>query len=145
MNKKDISGYIRQIKRRYRGKRKIKKVFIQELTDALLLYCEENPHASYSDLLDRFGSPSDLNGTMDFHSYAYLHKRNMVLYWLGITSVALIVLTIIVRTTVYTIDSYHYSQGFFTEYIEETPGERPVINPKSGLPEPTPIEKITFD
>ena len=46
--------YIRQVKRLYRGKRRFKRQFIQELKDALLCYLEEHPEATYTDLTKEF-------------------------------------------------------------------------------------------
>ena len=52
--------YIRQVKRLYRGKRRFKRQFIQELKDALLCYLEEHPEATYTDLTKEFGHPSEI-------------------------------------------------------------------------------------
>lgn len=51
--------YIRQVKRLYRGKRRFKRQFIQELKDALLCYLEEHPEPTYTDLTKEFGHQSD--------------------------------------------------------------------------------------
>ena len=53
--------YIRQVKRLYRGKRRFKRQFIQELKDALLCYLEEHPEATYTDLTKEFGHPSEIS------------------------------------------------------------------------------------
>ena len=73
--------YIRQVKRLYRGKRRFKRQFIQELKDALLCYLEEHPEATYTDLTKKFGHPSEIRDQLSFHTADELHLRNMTLYW----------------------------------------------------------------
>lgn len=99
----------RQVKRLYRGKRRFKRQFIQELKDALLCYLEEHPEATYTDLTKEFGHPSEIRDQLSFHTADELHLRNMTLYWtvVGLCSVA--VITVVFFTVRHVVFMHDYS------------------------------------
>ena len=111
--------YIRQVKRLYRGKRRFKRQFIQELKDALLCYLEEHPEATYTDLTKEFGHPSEIRDQLSFHTADELHLRNMTLYWtvVGLCSVA--VITVVFFTVRHVVFMHDYSKGYYIEQWED--------------------------
>ena len=111
--------YIRQVKRLYRGKRRFKRQFIQELKDALLCYLEEHPKTTYTDLTKEFGHPSEIKDQLSFHTADELHLRNMTLYWtvVGLCSVA--VITVVFFTVRHVVFMHDYSKGYYIEQWED--------------------------
>lgn len=59
MQRNITKKYLRQIRRLYKGKHKIKKNFLDELEQDLLHYQKTHPNADYNDLLTQFGEPSE--------------------------------------------------------------------------------------
>ena len=57
MQRNITKKYLRQIRRLYKGKHKIKKNFLDELEQDLLHYQKTHPNADYNDLLTQFGEP----------------------------------------------------------------------------------------
>ena len=60
MQRNITKKYLRQIRRLYKGKHKIKKNFLDELEQDLLHYQKTHPNADYNDLLTQFGEPSEI-------------------------------------------------------------------------------------
>lgn len=137
--------YIRQVKRVYSGKHKAKKQFIEEINDAIECYLEQNPEATYSDLLNEFGEPSDLKNMLSFQSASELHRRNMILYWAGIVGICIIIAIALSYTVDYVLTMHDYSKGYYVEYYEENNKASTGTNPITGQPDPTPKEHMNFN
>lgn len=145
MQKRNINKYIRQIKRLYKGNHKAKKLFIKELEDSLLCYCEEHETATYSDLLLEFGDPADIKNFLSFHTAKHLKKRNMFVYWLCIIAVSAILFFAVLFTIHHVTTMLDYSNGFYVEYFEEDKSIPKEENPIDKQPDPTPITHIEFN
>lgn len=68
MQRNITKKYLRQIRRLYKGKHKIKKNFLDELEQDLLHYQKTHPNADYNDLLTQFGEPSEIQNMVSYHS-----------------------------------------------------------------------------
>ena len=64
MQRNITKKYLRQIRRLYKGKHKIKKNFLDELEQDLLHYQKTHPNADYNDLLTQFGEPSEIQNML---------------------------------------------------------------------------------
>lgn len=137
--------YIRQVKRLYRGKRRFKRQFIQELKDALLCYLEEHPEATYTDLTKKFGHPSEIRDQLSFHTADELRLRNMTLYWtvVGLCSVA--VITVVFFTVRHVVFMHDYSKGYYIEQWEDDENGSNNINPITKATDPPLENHQTFD
>lgn len=143
MDNKAVQKYLRQARRIYYGNKALKKQFIQDLGDALLCYTEKKPDCSYTDLVEKFGTPNKIKESFSDISVNMLKKRNLRFYWFIILFSTLITLTIIILTVVFAKQSFEYSQGHYIEYIEDD--DNSGIEPTPETPESTPYIEYTFD
>lgn len=140
-----VQKYIRQVKRLYKGKLKYKKQFIHELKDSLLCFKEEHPQATYSDLVDEFGEPSEIKNFLSFHTACELHKRNMIYYWTTIILCTLVIIVILLFTTHHILNIYSYSKGYYIEYYENNKKEQDNTNPLTKTTDPPLENQQTFE
>ena len=145
MQRNITKKYLRQIRRLYKGKHKIKKNFLDELEQDLLHYQKTHPNADYNDLLTQFGEPSEIQNMVSYHSLTKLHPRNMILYWCTFSVFFIILFILICLTINHLCAMREYADGYYVEYFEEDNKNIQNINPINGKPDPTPVQEITFD
>ena len=119
MSKRIYKRYLRKVKRIYTGKRAVRKAFLMELEDSLLTFIEENPDATYADLVDRFGNPTELEGKYSFFSNEEIYKRNMILYWSLIVVFVVVTSSITLVTLRHFYYKYENSKGYYIESFED--------------------------
>lgn len=145
MKHKAARKYLRQVKRLYSGKSKSKKQFIHELEDALLCFLEEHPQATYSDLTNEFGQPSEIKESLSFHTACELRKRNMILYW-AVTILCSIAVAIVLFFTIkHILLMYDYSNGYYIEQYENNEKDTDNLNPITKATDPPLENHQTFD
>lgn len=145
MQRNITKKYLRQIRILYKGKHKIKKIFLDELEQDLLHYQKTHPNADYNDLLTQFGEPSEIQNMVSYHSLTKLHPRNMILYWCSFSVFFIILIILIWLTIQHVCAMREYADGYYVEYFEEYNKNIQNINPINGKPDPTPVQEITFD
>ena len=64
-----------------------------------MCFLEEHPQATYSDLTNEFGQPSEIKELLSFHTACELRKRNMILYW-AVTILCSIAVAIVLFFTI---------------------------------------------
>ncbi|MDE6850922.1 MAG: hypothetical protein K2J67_00320 [Lachnospiraceae bacterium] len=143
MKQKIVKKYIRQIRRIYQGRYQDKKQFLDELQDALLCFYEEHPDSTYTDLVQKFGRPSEMKGFLSFHSAEKLHKRNMFLYWTINIAVIITVSILVFFTIRHVMNRYDYVQGYYIETFDDDANSN--INPLTGETDPPPKKKTNFN
>jgi hypothetical protein len=143
LDNKAIRKYLRQTKRIYYGNKELKKIFMQDLQDALFCYAESNPDFSYSDLINKFGTPREIQESFSSVSFDMLKKRSIPFHWSFILF-SVLVLIIITVTGLYVSDSYDFSKGHYIEYMEDK-NSLDMNNPTTITPSSTPCKEYTFD
>ena len=116
MQRNITKKYLRQIRRLYKGKHKIKKQFLDELEQDLLHYQKTHPNADYNDLLTQFGEPSEIQNMFSYHSLTKLHPRNMILYWCSFSVFFIILIILIWLTIQHVCAMREYADGYYVEY-----------------------------
>lgn len=135
-----ISKYIRRTKRIYYGDRELKKRFIKDLQDSLICYSEEHPDCSYTDLVDKFGSPYEMGESFLESFPKELKKRDIIMYRFVVICSVLIIISAVTFTTYHVKKNYDYSQGHDEKTI--TDEDYPELN---SDPKQTPIAEYTYD
>lgn len=140
MCNKAIAKYIRRAKKVHYGDRETKKHFIADLQDSLLCFSEEHPDCSYTDLVEKFGSPCEIRESFFKFPAKELKKRNIILYRIIIICSILIIIAALTVTIHHVLINYEYSQGYAIKRITDSSHPEPDMEPQQ-----TPIEVYIFD
>ncbi len=143
MDNKAVKKYIRKVNMTYRGNRNAKEQFLMELHDSLLCYCESHPDCSYQDLVEHFGSPQKLGGTLTSLLPPDLKKRNIFFSWLIILVAILVMIGIILFSYRYARESYQHSKGYYIEHTDKK--IEPTATAVPSTSEPTPVVEYSFE
>ena len=113
MKNKAVRKYLRKVRHIYRAKRDIKKKLMLELEDTLLCYVESHPDCTYQELLQEFGSPSDIRESLSLLPEEELSQRNLVLFWGLVSVISVLAVFMLYKTCLYVYGSYLDSKGYF--------------------------------
>lgn len=105
-----------------------------------MCYSEEHPDCSYTDLVNKFGSPDEIKESfLDFFPKE-IKKQDIIMYRFAVICSVLIMISAVTFTAYHVKKDYDYSQGHAVKFI--TDENYPELNPE---PKQTPIVKYTFD
>jgi|GEM_PF-5732821 len=139
LTQKEINQYINCVKKNYNGPYKIKKRFLDDLTQAISEFTSDNPDAALKDLENHFGKSDEIK---DAFLSAYSDKLKHTRFNKFII-VAVLVLIILGSSLYFGIrhfnTSYERRNGYYVESIKDISSPAPTASPDT---EPTPLEII---
>ena len=110
-----------------------------------MCFLEEHPQATYSDLTNEFGQPSEIKASLSFHTACELRKRNMILYWAVTILCSIAVVIVLFFTIKHVLFMYDYSNGYYIERYENNEKDTDNINPITKATDPPLENHQTFD
>ena len=132
---KALKKYLHNAKKSYRGNFTSKRIFINQLTDSLISYAEQNKNCTYEDIVQQFGNPKMFSNSD--YTQLYMtdsHKINFIKFTISIAFIFAGTI-LLVYTAKYFYSKYDDSHGYNIE-ISSSSKIQDNVNPKTQKKDP---------